>query len=525
MQDLKFDIHGVRTILLQLFDSKPPYPITSKKTLIAALGGKDHQIKINRDIENVPVTTLADKAFKKQQEFQEPNEILDALIGGSFVNVIAKTNIMQIINNLNYPIEDDSKLEKSLASIKIYGLSPAEISNNITFPIKAPTDIINQLSVTEKQLFEVDLRLLDGLTELETFIPAPMKKVPKKEKKLEYYRCYLIEESKPKYCFEVLEEALTKGSKGLCITRTHPKQLQNQYELIAKKAEVLWLTDRESVKEYPTVSPRIGNVSLAIEDFIDNNSKAVLLLDGLEYLIDVNSYKPVLFFVQGIKDKIAENEALLLFSVSPQTFDNQQLKAIERETEIVMDGEKLRFGLEPAEAVPEKVEAPKKLIAEAASKIFKEPAAEPAAPSEDEDVEEPVEEEPMAETPPDLKSDEGMMDEELEIGLAEKISKIDEMEPEPSPPSSPDLQAEITSELEETAQELGVVTTPTGDREPCRSCDGTGKCIWCDVTGKCETCKGTGKDSEGNPCADCKGSGQCRSCEGSGKCRWCKGEG
>lgn len=521
MQDLKFDIHGVRTILLQLFDSKPPYPITSKKTLIAALGGKDHQIKINRDSDNVPVTALADKAFKKNQEFQEPNEIVDALIGGSFVNVIAKSNVMQIINNLNYPIEDDSQLEKSLASIKIYGLSPAEISNNITFPIKAPTDIINQLSVTEKQLFEVDVRLLDGLAELETFIPAPMKKIPRKQKTLKYNHCYVIEESKPKYCFEVFEDALFKGSKGLCVTRTHPKQLQSQYELIAKKAEVLWLTDRESVKEYPAVSPRIGNVGLAIEDFIDNNPRAVILLDGLEYLIGVNSYKPVLFFVQGIKDKIAENEASLLFSVSPQTFDTQQLKAIERETEIVLDGERLRLELEPAAAAPETVEASKELITEAASEISK----EPAAPSEDEAEEKPIEEEPIAELPSEMELDEGMMDEELEIGLAEKISKIDEMEPEPSPPSSPELQVEITPELEETAQELGVVTTPSGDREPCRSCDGTGKCIWCDVTGKCETCKGTGKDSEGNPCADCKGSGQCRSCEGSGKCRWCKGEG
>ncbi|MCK4827911.1 DUF835 domain-containing protein, partial [bacterium] len=308
-----------------------------------------------------------------------------------------------------------------------------------------------------------------------------------------------------KYCFEVFEEALSKGLNGLCITRMHPQQIKNSYTSIAKGSQVLWLTDRESVKESPTVSPMISNVNSIVEDFIDNNPRAVLLFDGLEYLISVNSFKPVLFFIEGIKDKIAENEVSLLFSVSPMTFDQKQLKTLERVMEIVADGEKLQIELAPKESAM--AEAPKELAdAKPETKVKEVSNVIADKIAEGEQV------------------GEGMIDGELESELAPKLFSKDKLELETATRSASDLPS-----TEPTEDERPVSSATTGivldDKAPCRSCEGTGKCIWCDEKGNCETCKGTGKGSNDEPCADCNGSGKCRSCEGSGKCRWCKGEG
>jgi len=537
MDSLKFDIYGIRNILLQLYDSKPPFPISKKKTLAAALGGKSNKIKIHDGSDEIPVIKLVDKAFLKQKEFNEPNEIIDALIGGSFTNVIVKSNILQLVNNLNYPIDDETQLEKNLAGIKIYGMIPEEITETMKYPVRDPSAIVKKFGVAYRKVFDSDIGLLDGLAELESFMPMPTKKKPKAVKKLEFYRCYIIEESKAKYCFEVFEEAISRGSKGICITRTHPKQLISNFESLAGKTELVWLTDRESVGEQKTVSPMISSVNYLIEEFIDHNPGAVILFDGLEYLITVNSFKPVLFFIQGIKDKIAENEASLLFSASPLTFDKQELTILEREIEIIREGERLEVDIKPSGKVFTKIEETKKLLDEAIDKIHKKKVDEIPESSEKAKIEAIESELGTPDSIDDIGSS-GIVDTDLELDLAKKMTRLEKSEPvteEGAVESEPESETVSESELEtepepegepeEAAPDfLGNIVIPEGE-EPCRSCEGTGKCIWCDVTGNCETCKGKGTDVGGNPCADCKGSGKCRSCEGSGKCRWCKGRG
>jgi hypothetical protein len=506
MDSLKFDVHGVRNILLNLFETKPPFPITSKETLVAALGGKSKKIKIHNDFPDVAVTKLVEKAFLKKQEFVEPNEIIDTLIGGSFINMIVKSNILQLINNLTYPIDDEKQLEKFLAGIKIYGLEPEEITDTISYPVIEPSEITKKFNITFQEIFESDIGSLDGLSELVSFIPMPTKKEPKEFKRLEYYMCYVIEESKPKYCFEVFEEAISKGAQGLCITRTHPKQLISKFEVLGDKSQVVWLTDRESVGEYKTVSPMISSVNYLIEDFIDNNPGAIILFDGLEYLITVNSFKPVLFFIQGIKDKIAENEASLLFSASAITFDKEELIILEREIEIIHEGERLLIDLKGTRKVFSKIEKTKRLLDEAITRIHKDKVKPPSGMSTKDKIDEIESKVSEDEIINEIESS-GIVDTDLELGLSKKIATLDATE----------LNAEPDQEPEE-------IIIPEG-QEPCRSCEGTGKCIWCEVTGNCETCKGSGEDAEGNQCADCKGTGKCRSCEGSGKCRWCRGKG
>ena len=95
-------------------------------------------------------------------------------------------------------------------------------------------------------------------------------------------------------------------------------------------ALMYWLTDRDSNKE-TTISPSLENMIYVAEEFIDKSNEAVLLLDGLEYLISNNSFNPVLRFIRRLIDKISESNSILLISVSPKAINEQELKLLERE--------------------------------------------------------------------------------------------------------------------------------------------------------------------------------------------------
>jgi hypothetical protein len=139
---------------------------------------------------------------------------------------------------------------------------------------------------------------------------------------------YLIEEDRAHFCFQILSKLIGCNYEGLCICRTNPKKIKENFGL--EDVSMYWLTDRESKSE-ATISPSLENMIYVAEEFIDRSDEAVLLLDGLEYLISNNSFNPVLRFLRRLIDKISETESILLISVSPKAINTQELKLLERE--------------------------------------------------------------------------------------------------------------------------------------------------------------------------------------------------
>jgi hypothetical protein len=139
---------------------------------------------------------------------------------------------------------------------------------------------------------------------------------------------YLIEEDRAHFCFQILSKLVKNNFLGLCICRSNPNKIKENFGL--ENTSMYWLTDRESNKE-TTISPSLENMIYVAEEFIDRSDEAVLLLDGLEYLISNNAFNPVLRFLRRLIDKISETESILLISVSPKAINEQELKLLERE--------------------------------------------------------------------------------------------------------------------------------------------------------------------------------------------------
>ena len=68
-----------------------------------------------------------------------------------------------------------------------------------------------------------------------------------------------------------------------------------------------------------------------IEEFMDNNSSGVIMLDGLEYLIGNNTFNPVIRFLRRLVDKVSTTECILIVSLAPDTLDPSQVTLLEKD--------------------------------------------------------------------------------------------------------------------------------------------------------------------------------------------------
>jgi predicted hydrocarbon binding protein len=165
---------------------------------------------------------------------------------------------------------------------------------------------------------------LEGEEDLPTLEPVAE---PKYDIGTGYSYLVLSEESELGY--DVFKDLLGQGHPGFCVTRTFPTKIMKQYGI---KVPILWLTKEQG--EGTLVPHNLAKLNFLIEEFIKKEENAVVLLDGLEYLITHNNYEPILRFLQILNDKVAIGDSILIMPINPGTLDNKNLKLLEREFEV-----------------------------------------------------------------------------------------------------------------------------------------------------------------------------------------------
>jgi len=144
---------------------------------------------------------------------------------------------------------------------------------------------------------------------------------------------YLLEDEDSCKTFAFFRKSLIGQKKGLCLTRSYPPFVIEDFNL--KKIPIYWLTRRKGENNIDPV--QLNVISHKIQEFITENNNAIVLLDGIEYLISQNDFKPVLRFIQHIRDEVLVSQSNLLITLSPQTLSRNELKLLERELEVLED--------------------------------------------------------------------------------------------------------------------------------------------------------------------------------------------
>lgn len=142
---------------------------------------------------------------------------------------------------------------------------------------------------------------------------------------------YLIMEENPTKSYTLFSDLIDQGHKGLCITRAFPGRVKLNYSF--EGVSILWLSrTRDDNSILPT---NLGAVLRSAKDFIDENKDAVILLDGLEYLMVHNDFQKVLKLVHGINELIAINDAVLIMPLNPLTMDEDKVALLKRDLKIL----------------------------------------------------------------------------------------------------------------------------------------------------------------------------------------------
>ncbi len=155
---------------------------------------------------------------------------------------------------------------------------------------------------------------------------------------------YLFTDQGVPRAFEAFKRLLAEGRRGLVITRAHPSRVQQEHAL---DCPVMWIakSTKASSGVLSLEPTRLMKMHGTISDFIKANKGAVILLDGLEYLITENGFSPVMKAIQLTNEEVAMNGAFLLVPVDPRTLETQQLGYLEREFTLPDENSRrVRFG-------------------------------------------------------------------------------------------------------------------------------------------------------------------------------------
>jgi Protein of unknown function (DUF835) len=143
---------------------------------------------------------------------------------------------------------------------------------------------------------------------------------------------YIVREPKAQRIFEIYRALTRTGSRGLCITRIHPDDLREKHGV--REAGFIWLSSTvgKRAKGMAVTSPtELVDIASAIADFAGDGGNAVVVLEGLEYMISQNGFSSFLRFLQKVNEKIVLNNSYLLVSANPSAIKEQEYKLLARE--------------------------------------------------------------------------------------------------------------------------------------------------------------------------------------------------
>jgi len=148
---------------------------------------------------------------------------------------------------------------------------------------------------------------------------------------------YLIMDQSNKSSVEMFKDLILSGYNGLFITRGSPVIVQSIFPKTKNLELVLLSTSK--IRGFKTIS-KIDELRITIKAFNDTYKNAIILLDGIHYLITKFSFERFVESLYQINDSIASHNSMFFMRVDPQTISESQLGIIKNEL-LVLPNQKI----------------------------------------------------------------------------------------------------------------------------------------------------------------------------------------
>lgn len=142
----------------------------------------------------------------------------------------------------------------------------------------------------------------------------------------------LFKDANPQDAFESFRILINTGFNGLCITPLHPEVLRKKYHL--PQVPVLRIINSKSVDGDMICTDNPSQLLNLIKKFIKRNPNSIVLLHGPEYLHTEKGFEDLLHFIQSLKNMAQLTRTQLLVSLNPDIFSEEELVALEQNSEM-----------------------------------------------------------------------------------------------------------------------------------------------------------------------------------------------
>ncbi|MCX6650365.1 MAG: DUF835 domain-containing protein [Methanomassiliicoccales archaeon] len=219
----------------------------------------------------------------------------------------------------------------------------AENGDHCDFTRGYLSGIISSLMKKKYDAFEASC-ISDGAAKcVHVFTPSPTYRIEgrsairtedERERKylLEAGTSYLVEAATPDSAYQMYTDQVEDGCTGMVLAREYPERVQRMYGI--GEGAVLWLS-YERGKRYAREPTDIPMIYSEIKNFLEANSRAVVLLSGLEYLISQNNFLKVLKLLQLLNDNVSMTGSMLIIPMVPEALNPQDVKMLERELRVL----------------------------------------------------------------------------------------------------------------------------------------------------------------------------------------------
>ncbi len=133
-------------------------------------------------------------------------------------------------------------------------------------------------------------------------------------------------------CMEKAAVMAARGRSLLIISRTNPEILKKRYAFEGD-VRVKWLTNLPEGKE--VITPHLESIKKDIFDFADTQSDAVVVLDGIEYLVRIHGFSPILELLWMLKDKVALTDSSVIIPVNLGALEERNAETLRREFQFI----------------------------------------------------------------------------------------------------------------------------------------------------------------------------------------------
>ncbi len=144
---------------------------------------------------------------------------------------------------------------------------------------------------------------------------------------IEWGATYVSKDPTTTTAYEFAKAMMEKDAPTQIISRVHPDKIKKKYALDPAK-EILWLS-KSPGKECRSPT-NIGKLAFSIDQFIKKNKDAIVVFDGLEYLISNNDFSMALRFLEDINESVVINNAIMVVPISEETYSTKELTLLER---------------------------------------------------------------------------------------------------------------------------------------------------------------------------------------------------